>query len=53
MILRSPRALAGGPLLEPERAGRVVAEGANPFRKERRDRSNVINCAALISNMHC
>ncbi len=40
--LRSPRAPAGGPLLEPERPGRVAAEGANPFRKERRDRSDVM-----------
>ncbi len=36
VTLRSPRAPAGGPLLEPERPGRVAAEGANPFRKERR-----------------
>ncbi len=38
--LRSPRAPTGGPLLEPERPGRVTAEGANPFRKEMRDRSS-------------
>ncbi len=41
VTLRSPRAPAGGPLLA-ERPGRVAAEGANPFRKERRDRSDVM-----------
>ncbi len=38
----SPRAPAGGPLLEPERPTREAAEGANPLRKERRDRSEVM-----------
>ncbi len=42
VTLRSPRAPAGGSLLKPENRARVVAEGANPFRKERRDRSEVI-----------
>ncbi len=42
VTLRSPRAPAGGPLLEPERPGRVAAEGPNPFRKERRDCSKVM-----------
>ncbi len=42
MTLRSPRVPAGGPLLEPESPGWVAAEGANPFRKERRDRSDVM-----------
>ncbi len=31
VTLRSPRAPASGPLLEPERPGRVAAEGANSF----------------------
>ncbi len=42
VTLRSPRAPAGGPLLEPERPTWVAAEGANPFRKERRDRSEIM-----------
>ncbi len=42
VTLRSPRASAGGPLLEPERSARVAAEGANPFIKERRDRSEIM-----------
>ncbi len=41
VTLRSPRALAGGPLLEPEKPARVAVEGANPLRKERRDRNEV------------
>ncbi len=40
--LRSPRVPAGGSLLEPEKPARVAAEGAIPFRKERRDRSEVM-----------
>ncbi len=32
VTLRSPRASAGDPLLEPERSARVAAEGANPFK---------------------
>ncbi len=42
VTLRSPRASAGGPLLEPERPVRVAVEGANPLRKERRERSEVM-----------
>ncbi len=42
VTLRSPRASAGDPLLEPERSARVAAEGANPFIKERRDRSEIM-----------
>ncbi len=42
VTLRSPRASSGDPLLEPERSARVAAEGANPFRKERRDRSEIM-----------
>ncbi len=42
VTLRSPRAPAGDPLLEPERPARVAAEGANPFRKEKRDRSEIM-----------
>ncbi len=42
VTLRSPRALAGGPLLEPEKPARVAVEGANPLRKERRDRNEVM-----------
>ncbi len=42
VTLRSPRVPAGGSLLEPEKPARVAAEGANPFRKERRDRSEVM-----------
>ncbi len=42
VTLRSPRAPAGGPRLEPERPAQVVAEGANPLRKERQDRSEVM-----------
>ncbi len=42
LTLRSPRASAGGPLLEPERPARVAVAGANPFRKERRDRSEIM-----------
>ncbi len=38
VTLRSPRASAGDPLLEPERP----AEGANPFIKERRDRNEIM-----------
>ncbi len=34
VTLRSPRASASDPLLEPERSARVAAEGANPFIKE-------------------
>ncbi len=40
--LRSPRASVGDSLLEPERPARVAAEGANPFIKERRDRSEIM-----------
>ncbi len=43
MTLRSHRVPVGGPLLEPERPGQVKAEGANPFRKQRRDRSEVMH----------
>ncbi len=39
VTLRSPRTPADGPLLEPERPGRVVAERGNPFRKEKRNHS--------------
>ncbi len=42
VTLRSSRASAGDPLLEPERSARVAAEGANPFIKERRDRSEIM-----------
>ncbi len=42
VTLRSPRAPAGGPLLEPERPGWVAAAGANLFRKEGRDRSDIM-----------
>ncbi len=42
VTLRSPRAPVGGPLLKPERPAPVVAERANPLRKERRDRSEVM-----------
>ncbi len=42
VTLRSPRAPAGGLLLEPERPAQVAAEGANPLRKERRDCSKVM-----------
>ncbi len=38
VTLRSPRAPAGVPLLA-EIPARVMAEGANPFIKERRDRN--------------
>ncbi len=38
VTLRSPRASAGDPLLEPERSAQVAAEGSNPFIKARRDR---------------
>ncbi len=41
VTLRSPRASAGDPLLT-ERPARVAAEGANPFRKERRDRNEIM-----------
>ncbi len=34
VTLRSPRAPAGGSLLEQEKPALVAAEGANPFRKE-------------------
>ncbi len=39
VTLRSPRALASGPLLLAEKPGQVVAEGTppNPLRRERRD----------------
>ncbi len=42
VTLRSPRVPAGGPLLEPDIPVRVAAEGANPFRKERLDRIEVM-----------
>ncbi len=42
VTLRSPSVPAGGFQLEPENPARVAAEGANPFRKERRDRSKVM-----------
>ncbi len=42
VTLRSPGAPAGGSLLEPENRAWVSAEGANPFRKERRDHSEVM-----------
>ncbi len=41
VILRSPRAPAGDPLLT-ERPARVAAEGANPFIKERRDHNEIM-----------
>ncbi len=42
VTLRSPSAPAGSSLLEPERPARLAAEGANPLRKKRRDRSEVM-----------
>ncbi len=42
VTLRSPRAPVSGPLLEPERPGRVAAEGANPFKKKKPDHSEVM-----------
>ncbi len=42
VAVRSPRVPAGGSLLEPENPVRVAEEGANPFRKERRDHSEVM-----------
>ncbi len=44
VTLRSPRALAGGPLLVADKPGWVVTEGAppTPLRRERRDHSAVM-----------
>ncbi len=42
VTLRYPRVPAGGSLLESKKPARVAAEGANPFRKKRRDRSEVM-----------
>ncbi len=42
MVVSSGSGVAVAGLLEPENRARVAAEGANPFRKERRDRNEVM-----------